>query len=137
MRIYLAHPITDYGTARQSQAIAALKSHFADLGRPLEIENPDQPHHQSGYASGGMDYFRGVVESCHGVAFMRFPDGSIGAGVGKEIRWGYLNSSRMYEVFGGKVYPLTGDMPTPILSVEDTRATLRQLRESHLESAHV
>lgn len=128
MKIYFAHPITDYGTERQASAIAAIQKFFEDRGTPLELENPDQPRHQEGYDREGMDYFRKVVESCHGVVFMRFPDGSIGAGVGKELRWSYLNSSRMYEVFDGKVYPLTGDMPTPILSVEDTRATIKRYR---------
>lgn len=124
MKLYFAHPVTDYGTARQTQAIAGLVAHFADLGRPLQVENPDQPHHQAGYQAEGMAYFKRVVETCQALAFMRFPDGSIGAGVGKEIHWALTGNKWLYEVFHGKVYQVQ-DMPTPVLSVEETRALIR------------
>lgn len=129
MKIYLAHPVTDYGSERQAKALAALRAHFVDdLGyRHLEIENPDQPHHQTGYDKHGMEYFKGVVESCWSLAFMRFTDGSIGAGVGREIGWAIKDDKMLYEVFNGRVYP-THYRPTPILTVEETRATIARIR---------
>lgn len=129
MRIYLAHPVTDYGTERQAAAIAALRRYWAEerANQPLEIENPDQPHHQEGYDREGMDYFKKVVESCDRLAFMRFPDGSIGAGVGREIRWGLLSCFAVYELFDDWLYQVQ-DMPTPILTVEHTRAKLAEIR---------
>ena len=128
MKIYFAHPVTDYGTERQAKAIAALERHWRENRRqPIEIENPDREHHQEGYAKRGMDYFKEVVESCWSLAFMRFPNGAIGAGVGREIEWALNRSGHVYEVFDGGIY-LARDMPTPVLSVEDTRALLRELR---------
>lgn len=123
MKIYLAHPITDYGgSERQVQAVAAL------IEAGFAVENPDQPHHQVGYAEMGMNYFANAVYSCDCLAFMRFPDGSIGAGVGKEIKWAMADGHPIYEVFEGKVHKVDG-LPTPILSVEDTRATIKRLRD--------
>ncbi|SFB52474.1 hypothetical protein SAMN03159496_04653 [Rhizobium sp. NFR07] len=129
MRIYLAHPVTDYGTERQAAAIAALRKYWAEerSTQPLEIENPDQPRHQDGYDREGMDYFKKVVESCDRLAFMRFTDGSIGAGVGREIRWGLLSCFAVYELFDGWLYHVQY-MPTPILTVEQTRAKLAEIR---------
>lgn len=121
MRVYLAHPITDYGTPRQAEAVNALTA----MG--FDIENPDQPHHQEGYAREGMAYFQGVVRSCGGLVFVRFPDSSIGAGVGKEIMTAILAHLNVWELFGGKLY-WVADQPTPILSVEDTRETIRRIR---------
>lgn len=128
MKIYFAHPVTDYGTERQAKALAALRAHFVDdLGRRhFEIENPDQPHHQAGYAEHGMEYFKAIVGECSHLAFMRFPDGSIGAGVGREINWAHIANLHVYEVFDGRLYP-TPDKPSPILTVEETRETIAAL----------
>lgn len=131
MKIYFAHPVTDYGTERQARALAGIRAHFVDdLGRRhLEIENPDQPHHQAGYDAGGMEYFKRVVEACSHLAFMRFPDGSIGSGVGREIRWAQVANLHLYEVFDGRLYHFDGK-PTPILTVDETRATIARFRTS-------
>lgn len=128
MKMYFAHPVTDYGTERQAWALAGLKHHFTeDLGRPLTIENPDQPLHQAGYDAEGMDYFKRVVESCDSLAFMRFPNGAIGAGVGREIGWAIVANLWVYEVFDGLVYRVQ-TAPTPILNVDHTRALISEIR---------
>ena len=122
-KIYFAHPITDYGTQRQARAVAYLESQW-------EVVNPDKPEHQEGYKAEGMAYFERLAAGCDLLAFMRFPDGSIGAGVGKEIEAAKLAGVRwILEYFDGQIYPVYGD-PTPILSVEATRATIRRLREA-------
>lgn len=128
MRIYFAHPVTDYGTEREANAVAVLESYWKESrGQRLEIENPNQPHHQAGYVAGGMDYFKGVVDACWSLAFMRFPNGAIGAGVGREIRWAIINGKMIYEIFDGRIYQARS-MPTPVLSVEDTRALIAKIR---------
>lgn len=124
MNIYFAHPITDYGTERQASAIAAIEEY---LGDAWQVENPDQPHHQVGYSEEGMLYFERLAASCDAIAFMRFPDGSIGAGVGKEIDAAQGSGRAVYEYFGGDLHAVYG-MPTPILSVEDTRAAIKRYR---------
>jgi hypothetical protein len=128
-KVYFAHPITDYGTERQAVALRALRKELDDICQPHTIiENPDQPHHQKGYAAHGMDYFRGVVDECWSLAFMRFPDGSIGAGVAREIQWASADGKTIWEVFGGKVYRPVYWPITPVLSVEDTRAVIGSIR---------
>lgn len=129
MRMYLAHPVTDYGTKRQADAIEALKTYWREERprQPLEIENPDQPHHQAGYDAQGMAYFKGVVESCWSLAFMRFPNGAIGAGMGREIRWALTSYGQVYELFDGRIYQVL-DMPTPVLTVDETRALIAEIR---------
>lgn len=129
MRLYFAHPVTDYGTERQAAAIAALETYWREERprQPLEIESPDQPHHQEGYAAHGMAYFKGIVESCWSLAFMRFPNGAIGAGMGREIKWKIINHGPVYELFDGRVYHVA-DMPTPVLTVEETRALIAEIR---------
>lgn len=131
MRIYFAHPITDYGSKRQADALTALEAYWREERprQPLEIENPDQPHHQAGYVARGMDYFKGIVESCWSLAFMRFPNGAIGAGMGREIKWAFNTCGRVYELFDGRIYHVA-NMPTPILTVEETRTLIAQLRQA-------
>lgn len=121
-KIYFAHPVTDYGTPRQAEAVAY-------LSRQWQVVNPDDPHHQAGYAAEGMAYFERLAAGCDLLAFMRFPDGSIGAGVGKEIEAAKQAGVRwILEYFAGQTYPVNGD-PTPILSVAHTRALIAKLKE--------
>jgi hypothetical protein len=78
--LYFAHPISDYGTAFESKIVETLEL------QGLLIENPNQPHHQEGYARGGMDYFMDqVLPLCGGCVFLPFPGGLIGSGVAMEI----------------------------------------------------
>jgi hypothetical protein len=124
-RIYFAHPITDYGSPRQAEAIAFLSLTW-------QVVNPDTPEHQAGYAAEGMAYFEALAGSCDLLAFMRFPDGSIGAGVGKEIEAAQKAGVRwVLEYFQGQTYPVHG-LPTPILSVSQTRERIIQLKGSTL-----
>jgi hypothetical protein len=120
MRIYFAHPITDYGGPRQSTAIGMLERYGH------VVENPDQPHHQVGYKLGGMDYFMRIVEGCDALAYLRFPDGSIGAGVGKEILAAQLAGIQVYDIGYGELTP--DDDPRPVLTVEETRALIAEIR---------
>lgn len=119
-RIYFAHPVSDYGGPRQAAALAMLEA------AGYTVENPDQPHHQVGYKLGGMDYFMRVVDGCAALAFMRFPDGTIGAGVGKEILAAQMAGIPVYDISGGSLVP--DETPRPVLSIEATRATLTSIR---------
>ena len=87
-KCYFAHPITEYGTAKQKKAIRLLK-HWG-----WDVLNPDSKIHQLAYkAAGGkgMDYFVKLVKTCDVLAFMRFPNGAIGAGVGLEMKTAFDN----------------------------------------------
>lgn len=122
MRVYLAHPVTDYGTERQSAAIALICS------RGWQVENPDQPHHEAAYRSYGMAHFMEVVEDCDGLAFLRFDDSTIGAGVAKEIETALRRGLTVWDASNGDLLNIGSMMPTPILTVEQTRAKVREMR---------
>lgn len=47
MKIYLAHPVSDYRTPRQAKALTLVTA----AGHT--IENPDTPWHQDGYRQHG------------------------------------------------------------------------------------
>lgn len=115
---YFAHPITDYGTERETAAIKIIRE--AGYG----VENPNKPRHQSGYASRGMDYFLDIVRRCDALAFMPFPDGFVGAGVAKEIDAARMRGIPVFEVDDdGLIDP--GELGGRILSVDETRLRVR------------
>lgn len=125
---YFAHPISEYGTAKQKKAIAFIKR----MG--FSVLNPDTIAHQVGYKAAGvkgMDYFVNLVKKCNALAFLRFPDGTIGAGVGLEIKTAFDTGLPVYEIeFEDERMDLTlmHNMPIPILSVTATREKLKQYR---------
>lgn len=123
MRVYLAHPISYYdGTPTQVAAVKAINE------RGWQVENPDQPHHQAGYKERGMDHFIDVVQNCDGLAFIRFPDGAIGAGVAKEIEAALRQRKPLYDATSGQLTIQGEMMPFPVLSVEETRARITAWR---------
>jgi nucleoside 2-deoxyribosyltransferase len=124
MTVYLAHPVSDYGTARQMQAIAAVAA------RGFKVENPDQPHHQVAYGERGMEHFCEVVADCDGLAFMRFPCGGLGAGVAKEIGAALRAGIPVWEILADELRPIGSMMPFPVMSIEDTRAAVQRHRAS-------
>jgi len=81
MLAYYAHPVSIYNTPQEERDIQLL----TDLG--FEVLNPNTPEHSEGYKMGGMDYFESIISKCDLVAFRAFPDGSVPAGVAREIEW--------------------------------------------------
>jgi hypothetical protein len=111
--IYYAHPISLYNTRVERQDTALLE----ELG--FCVVNPNHPTHAEGYVNKGMEYFKDIVGNCDALAFRAFPDGSIPAGVAKEIKW------------AREVTDIIFELPTGVirrsLSVEVTREMLKEL----------
>jgi len=127
MKIYFAHPISEYGTEFQASVIKELASSWH------EVESPDAPRHQEGYRQHGMAYFEGLVAGCDALAFLRFPDGTIGAGVAKEIAAAAKAGKPIFEVdtHQGRIYvSAAAPNPQPVLSVEHTRLKLGRLADA-------
>lgn len=90
--IYFAHPVNVYNTELERGILAMLMHAFPGV----EIENPNQPHHQEGYRAwkkryeghltkSGMNYFYEIVlPGCDSVAALPFLDDKWGAGVAGE-----------------------------------------------------
>jgi len=117
-RVYYAHSLHLYGTEQEKRDILLLES----LG--FSVLNPNSPETQAKCLkekeSGGtgMYMFRKIVQSCDLVAFRAYPDGSIPAGVHKEIT-DYAE--------GLPVIELPNGLKRRGLSVEDTREWLHEL----------
>jgi hypothetical protein len=75
-----------------------------------------------------MLHFVEVVEDCDGLAFLRFKDGTIGAGVAKEIETALRRGLLVWDASSGELVSIGTMMPTPILTVEETRAAIARYR---------
>ena len=109
---YYAHPMSIYNTAQETRDLEIIKA----LG--FEVLNPNGPEHDAGYKAKGMDYFDECTKDCTIIVFRAFPDGSIPAGVAKEI-----------EFFRKRNLPVI-ELPVAVarrsLSVEATREALKE-----------
>jgi hypothetical protein len=114
--------VTDYGrTERQLLAIAAIRA------RGWTLENPDTPEHAEAYRTLGMAHFAFGVQDCQALAFLRFPNKKIGAGVGKEIAAALFIGIPVYDVETMERYFA---MPAGILTVDETRAEIARLKNT-------
>jgi hypothetical protein len=85
MRIYFAHPMSEYGTLLEKNAIAKISEMFPTD----QIVNPNSPDITSAvktlYPLMGMDLFDSIARNSDMVVAMPFPDGKFGAGVYSEV----------------------------------------------------
>lgn len=79
LKVYYAHPVSLYNTPQERRDLATLET----LG--FIVYNPNCQDCADGYKKEGMDFFWRKVTSCDALAFRSFPDGSVPAGVAKEI----------------------------------------------------
>jgi hypothetical protein len=99
-----------YGTKQEKRDIALIES----MG--FEVLNPNGPEHDEGYKAAGMAYFEKLVRTkTHLLFFRAFPDGSIPAGVAKEIE----------TMDFGPVIELPSAIKRRTLTVDQTREYLR------------
>jgi hypothetical protein len=142
-RIYFAHPVSVYNTPLEKELIELIQYLFA-----VEVENPNQLHHQKGYATfkekyknhptkSGMTYFYEVVlPSCDSCVCQVYLDGKWGAGVAHEALF-FLkknlpiwiidpNSKKIRSLSAEEKESITNNNPAIILSIEDTRLRTRE-----------
>lgn len=115
--IYFAHPKSTYGSPLEKHAIEELLRDGWDVCNPAD--------HQAGYVERGMQHFLDLATTCGALAYLPFADGSIGAGVAREILEAQLDGKPIF-----KIDPVTGNvgkLTTPfagVLTIEETRARL-------------
>lgn len=80
-KVYYAHPITEYDTPVE----AKIEDKFESLCPDARVTNPNQPEHSEGYKKEGWPYFDRLVKQHDAVVFTCHSDGTIGAGVFKEV----------------------------------------------------
>lgn len=110
---YYAHPITDYDEQIEYQDMTQL------LRMGFDVVNPNQRCIELEYKEKGMSVFLGMIDNCEAVAFRGFRDGTIPAGVAKEVEHGITHNKLIFE--------LGSFSTTRVLSVERTRAKLKEL----------
>ena len=106
MKVYFAHPVTDYGTKQESDDIATLEK----LG--FTVVNP--AGNEEGYKKDGMAFFHRMIDGCEAFAFRSFECGSIGAGVTSELAYA--------ESLGLPFFELPYMDGSRSMSVEETRS---------------
>lgn len=129
--LYFAHPVTTYGSQLER---------FIEkwLAQSYEVVNPNRREHKDAYdqlkseTGDGMPYFLGLCDTCDVCAFLTFDDGSIGAGVAKEIQSFLERDAPVYAIDGNMVAPelspVTSLEAYTILDVDATRERIRAFR---------
>lgn len=112
---YYARPISVDGTKQEERDRALICS----LGWVPSPSPEEKAEILERYKAEGMEAFRPAVLKSNVLVFRAFPDGSIGAGVAKEIAWA--------EAAGIPVIEIPRQIGRRTLSVENTRAMLAEL----------
>lgn len=127
MKIYYAHPISDYNTTTEARDVALIETAFGEG----VVLNPNSTTHENGYKERrardgkGMNYFyEEVLPACCACVFRAFPDGKIGAGVAGEIQWFLDNDHPVFEITDRLGLPLN-TYAHRVLTVEETKARLQ------------
>jgi len=81
LKVLYAHCQAIYGTLQEQRDVKLLEA----LG--FEVVNPSDSKHAEGYKHAGMDYSLTLIQEVDVVAFRALPDGSIPAGIAKELAW--------------------------------------------------
>lgn len=97
-RIYFAHPINTYNTEYEKICISILENNN------ISFLNPGTPEQQAKFKiyreknDNYMKYFKNLVLSCDGVAYLPFRDGKIGAGIVYESKVSNKKGGILYEI---------------------------------------
>jgi hypothetical protein len=111
--VYYAHPISIYGTSQENRDMGDLIRLGFDPYNPNCAEMEAKYQHTK-----DMAVFREAVSGCEALAFRAFPDGSIPAGIAKEIAWAVE--------MGKPVFEMPSAITRRALSVDATREVLRE-----------
>jgi hypothetical protein len=114
-KAYYARPISIDNTPQAERDIALI----CELGFMPHPAADDKKVALDAYKVSGMVAFRPYVQRCAALFFRAFPDGSIGAGVAKEIAWA--------EEMNIPVVEIPRQIARRTLSVDDTKAMLAEL----------
>ncbi len=110
---YYARPLSLYRTPQEDRDKETIRL----IGyEPIKINKPEL---QAAAKKHGMEVFQELVQETKALFFRGFIDGSIGAGIAKEIAWA--------REAGLPIIELPSNIGRRTLSVEDTRALLHEL----------
>lgn len=125
-RCYFAHPKGYYGTSLERDVIERLHREGFD------VENPSLPEHQ--VACRKMDrpmaYFEDMIASCDALCFIRFDDGTIGAGCAAEIEIAEKLGQDILEFSDGQILHHRGVISGIRLDIAATQAANKKMIEA-------
>jgi hypothetical protein len=81
MRVYFAHPVSDYGSRYEQECLERIKEEFPEAN----IVNPNSSIYEDNYRCYGMKYFEDLAANCDVVVAAPFRDGHFGMGVWREL----------------------------------------------------
>lgn len=111
--IYYAHCMNIYHTPQERRDVQFLQ-YFGNVVNPNGYPGVDV-----GYGQKGMQFFLDIIkEHCHVLAFRALPDGSIPAGIAKEIEFAYEQQLHVFEI--------PSNLSRRVLTVEQTREYLKE-----------
>ena len=125
-KAYFAHPVSQYDSEEESLIV----SEIVKLG-DVEVINPNATEHTKAYLNEGMSYFVRMCDSCDLCVFSTFSDGSVSAGVAKEVQSFLDRSAEVYfadmstnNIGLNLIENLDG---FKVLSITETRGVLKAL----------
>ena len=120
LKAYYAHCLAIYGTAQEKRDVAAIEA----LG--FVCVNPNSPDiamefnvYKMAHPSHYMDFFQQFSEECDVIIFRALPDGTIPAGIDKEVSW--------FIALGKPVLELPSCMFRRTLTLDETRQYLSEV----------
>ena len=128
MKYYFAHPITIYNTKKEHVLIDLIR--YCPFFSNPDIVNPNSDYNESRYKKEGMDYFLSLVDTCDCLVFYPFEDGSIGAGVVKEIERAKEKNKRVFGINPDtfEMFEVRNELKN-CLTVEETRKKIKKINE--------
>lgn len=127
MKYYFAHPITIYNTYKERVLIDMIRN--CNFFSNPEVINPNSDYHEDRYKKEGMDYFTSLVDICDVLVYYPFEDGTIGAGVVKEICRAKDKGKRVFAInpLSFEITELFNELKN-CLTVEETRDKIKQIK---------
>lgn len=107
MRVYFAHPMSDYDSPFEHDCLLAVQTHFLGIGRRIvEVVNPNSPEvklawdrrvAQVGYEH-AFPFWPDLASDCDVCVGLRMPHGRWSAGVAAEMRAALAAARPVFEV---------------------------------------
>lgn len=116
MKVYYAHSIGIYNTPQEERDLKILENLGFEVFNPNSVECDEGYREMKARTGNGMGYFYHLVRSCDALVFRAHPDGTIPAGVVKEIK--------IAEEAGMPVFELPSSITRRSMSVDETREYL-------------
>jgi hypothetical protein len=115
IKLYFAHPVSDFNTPFEAKVVTALTA------AGFDVENPNSPENQKGYAERGFKFTKEVRAKCDAIAFLRFPCLMLGSGVAAEVADFRKRGLPIYEIDAATLTVV--DRPDVLVNVLDPMFT--------------